>query len=135
MAACMDDIAESTEVISKLVIDDENLPEFDTHIVESEALDDLDQLFISDDELFVDLELPTSSVDKSSSRSMSTLTTTNELESVPNSKPLQCSKCQKEYKKRFFYDKHIEQCCGKSRRKLRPEKARKRPLPQESLGL
>ena len=106
------------DAIGEVILSDD-LPEFDTNVDEVEAVGDLEDLILSDDELFVDL---------STNSECSELESGELVEAQPNAasnsrSQYTCQKCSKVYKRKQFFDKHTVSCTGKSRKRLTTPKA------------
>ena len=98
--------------IEEVIVSDD-FTEFETNIDEGEAISDLQDLVLSDDELFVDLSAQ--ALRECEPDSMPTEQLTNPRYT--------CEKCNKQYKRIQFFEKHKNTCTGNYRKRLTKPKA------------
>jgi hypothetical protein len=114
MAACSSERDEENKDINL-----EEFKDLQCDIDELEALKDLEELLISDDELYVDLDDTSSPKNDRDGETESEHgeRTENPTGSTACASNLVCGKCKKVYKRQKVFDKHTKSCTGK-RKKL-----------------
>ncbi len=99
------------------------LEDFETNIDENEAENDLTELLLSDDELFVDmLESEAAGMEGVVSQPSQPAPRPSGSEASVSDGAMRCRKCQREYKRRHFLDKHEKTCQGAQRKGFKQSK-------------
>ena len=95
----------------------EDIDEFECDVEETEAVNDLQDLLFSDDELFIDLDSDEKQNETEIVHTSPTHVMTQPHTSVDNTSRsnMQCPKCQRTYKRQWHFVKHTEACTGKRR--------------------
>ena len=102
-----------------------NLPTFESNIKEDEAQKDLTELPLSDDELFVDLDVPEVAGEGNAGQPSPSGSAVSAAGTDTRAGPAihHCCKCQRTYKRQYFLDRHEKTCQGIQRKRFKRKDA------------
>lgn len=126
-------MAASTECSNEMKEQDifNDLMNFETDVDETEALNDVEQLMLSDDEVYLDIDLDMANLggqnDPVATQACSKHGKLSNASIASNDVNLyKCTKCPKKYKTKTGFNNHVAVCTGKRKKVKATNEKRKR---------